>query len=87
MSKDALNHRFRRLRAQAKIIQSGREQGYDMKDLDEEKNLPGTQESVDHKSMPLQHCLYPSPYTCFDLFFSVVFLFLLRLIYPQVCVS
>lgn len=50
MSDHALNHRFRRLRAQAVIIRAGREKGFDMKDLIDEKDLPGTQEAVNHQS-------------------------------------
>lgn len=52
MTEHALNHRFRRVRAQALVIQEGRKAGFDIKDLaTEEKVLPVTQESVDKNSM------------------------------------
>ncbi|KAI5461198.1 hypothetical protein BGZ63DRAFT_404092 [Mariannaea sp. PMI_226] len=48
MTDHALNHRFRRLRAQAVIIQAGREYGLDMKDLSTDDNaLPKTQDAID----------------------------------------
>ncbi|KAK7427923.1 hypothetical protein QQZ08_005536 [Neonectria magnoliae] len=47
MTDNALNHRFRRLRAQAIIIRDGRAIGLDMKDLSTDDNLlPKTQETV-----------------------------------------
>ncbi|KPM38370.1 hypothetical protein AK830_g8183 [Neonectria ditissima] len=47
MTDHALNHRFRRLRAQAIIIRDGRAAGLDMKDLSTDDNLlPKTQETV-----------------------------------------
>lgn len=52
MTEHALNHRFRRLRAQAIIVREGRQQGFDMRDMFvEEGSLPTTQESVDKQSM------------------------------------
>ncbi|KAH8733360.1 hypothetical protein BGZ61DRAFT_528665 [Ilyonectria robusta] len=48
MTDHALNHRFRRLRAQAIVIRDGRAQGFDMKDMSTDDNfLPKTQENVD----------------------------------------
>jgi hypothetical protein len=47
MSEHALNHRFRHLNAEALIIQKGREQGFDMKNLGFEAQLPGTKNAVD----------------------------------------
>lgn len=50
MTPDALNHRFRKLRAEAVIVNEARSQGgYDMRDLPTE-NLPKTQQAVDKKS-------------------------------------
>ncbi|CAI6100395.1 hypothetical protein V2G26_008255 [Clonostachys chloroleuca] len=45
MTEDALNHRFRRLRAEAVIIRHGRDAGFDMKHLSVE-DLPKTQATV-----------------------------------------
>lgn len=53
MSEHALNHRFRRLRAQAVIIREGRKEGFDMKDIIPDGDLPVTQEAVEKNSMPL----------------------------------
>lgn len=51
MTEHALNHRFRRLRAHAVVVQEGRAQGLDLKDLEiDEKKLPATQEKVDKNS-------------------------------------
>ncbi len=50
MSEHALNHRFRRLRAQAHIIRLARPQGMDMKDMMNVDDLPTTKEAVDAKS-------------------------------------
>ncbi|KJK84932.1 hypothetical protein H633G_11244, partial [Metarhizium anisopliae BRIP 53284] len=47
MTEHALNHRFRRLRAQALIIREGRPQGFDMKHLSVEDNMPTAQDAVD----------------------------------------
>ncbi|KAK0392422.1 hypothetical protein NLU13_1917 [Sarocladium strictum] len=46
MTKDALNHRFRHLKAEALIIEEGRKQGFDMRDLAFESSLPGTKSAV-----------------------------------------
>ncbi|KAF7534526.1 hypothetical protein G7Z17_g13350 [Cylindrodendrum hubeiense] len=52
MTDHALNHRFRRLRAQAVIIREGRAQGLDMKDLSTDDNfLPKTQENIDKNNI------------------------------------
>jgi hypothetical protein len=52
MSEHALNHRFRRLRAQAVIVREGRKEGFDMKDMIPDGDLPVTQEAVEKNSMP-----------------------------------
>lgn len=49
MTEDALNHRFRRLRAEAVIIRHGRDAGFDMKHLSVE-DLPKTQATVEKNS-------------------------------------
>lgn len=54
MTPDALNHRFRHLRAEALIISKARQQGgFDMKDMKND-GLPKTQGAVD-KSSTLNH--------------------------------
>lgn len=63
MTEHALNHRFRRLRAQALIIREGRPQGFDMKHLSVEDNMPTAQDAVDKTSTSLPHShppLFPS---------------------------
>lgn len=50
MTEHALNHRFRRLRAQAVIIREGRAQGFDMRNLLVEDNMPTAQDAVDRNS-------------------------------------
>ena len=45
MTEHALNHRFRRYRAETLIIREGRKAGFDPKDLPTE-GLPNTQEAV-----------------------------------------
>lgn len=50
MSEHALNHRFRRVRAQVLIIQEGRKSGRDMKDLDVGEHLPTTKDAVETNS-------------------------------------
>lgn len=55
MTEHALNHRFRRLRAQALIIREGRPQGFDMKHLSVEDNMPTAQDAVDKTSTSLPH--------------------------------
>jgi hypothetical protein len=52
MTEDALNHRFRILRAEAVIIREGRARGFDMKRLGID-DLPRTQGAVDKKSTPI----------------------------------
>ncbi|KJZ80530.1 hypothetical protein HIM_00380 [Hirsutella minnesotensis 3608] len=47
MTEHALNHRFRRLRAQAHIIHLARPQGYDMKNMMNVDDLPTTKEAVE----------------------------------------
>ncbi|KAG5975718.1 hypothetical protein E4U55_007593 [Claviceps digitariae] len=52
MSEHALNHRFRKIRAQSLVIKLGRERGFDMRDLCVDENkLPSTQEAVDQKNI------------------------------------
>ncbi|KAH0493830.1 hypothetical protein TgHK011_000478 [Trichoderma gracile] len=51
MSEHALNHRFRRLRAQAVIVREGRKAGFDMKDMIPDGDLPVTQEAVEKKNI------------------------------------
>lgn len=51
MTEHALNHRFRRLRAQSVIIREGRNQGFDPKNICPDGDLPTTQEAVEKKSM------------------------------------
>ncbi|CAH0053384.1 unnamed protein product [Clonostachys solani] len=50
MTEDALNHRFRRLRAEAVIIRHGRDAGFDMKHLSLE-DLPKTQATVEKNNI------------------------------------
>ena len=63
MSENALNHRFRRLRAQAVLIREAAKQKLDMKNLDpDENNLPGTQGEIDlpRTTTPfLHHACHP----------------------------
>ncbi|PHH69018.1 hypothetical protein CDD83_5860 [Cordyceps sp. RAO-2017] len=47
MTEHALNHRFRRLRAQATLIREARQRGLDMKDLVGVDELPTTQDAID----------------------------------------
>ncbi|KAG5916727.1 hypothetical protein E4U42_007527 [Claviceps africana] len=52
MSEHALNHRFRKIRAQSLIIKLGREVGFDMRHLCVDENkLPSTKEAVDQKNI------------------------------------
>ncbi|EGR44958.1 uncharacterized protein TRIREDRAFT_111604 [Trichoderma reesei QM6a] len=51
MSEHALNHRFRRLRAQAVIVREGRKEGFDMKDMIPDGDLPVTQEAVEKNNI------------------------------------
>ncbi|KAF4970666.1 hypothetical protein FZEAL_9991 [Fusarium zealandicum] len=52
MTEHALNHRFRRVRAQANIVSVAREQGLDMKDLSTDENiLPSTQGAIDKNNI------------------------------------
>lgn len=51
MTEHALNHRFRRLKAQAVIIREGRARGFDMKHLLVEDTMPSSQDAVDKQSM------------------------------------
>lgn len=51
MTEHALNHRFRRLRAQSVIVREGRRQGFDPKDMCQDADLPVTQEAVEKNSM------------------------------------
>ncbi|PTB62845.1 hypothetical protein BBK36DRAFT_1172137 [Trichoderma citrinoviride] len=51
MSEHALNHRFRRLRAQAIIVREGRKEGFDMKDMIPDGDLPATQEAVEKNNI------------------------------------
>lgn len=52
MTEHALNHRFRRLRAQVVIVREGRGKGLDPKNICADADLPGTIDTVDTKSMP-----------------------------------
>ena len=54
MTEHALNHRFRRLRAQVVIVREARKMGLDMKHMNEEGQLPAKQESV-QKNSTLTH--------------------------------
>ncbi|KKP00466.1 hypothetical protein THAR02_07438 [Trichoderma harzianum] len=51
MTEHALNHRFRRLRAQSVIIREGRNQGFDPKNICPDGDLPATQEAVEKKNI------------------------------------
>lgn len=53
MTEDALNHRFRRLRAESTIVREGRAAGLDMRDLPVVDSLPKAQREVDTKSEPV----------------------------------
>jgi hypothetical protein len=70
MSENALNHRFRRLRAEAVIIHEGRKQGIDMKALPFEGDLPATQGAVDKEStlglisLPMPPVIFESLLEC-----------------------
>lgn len=51
MTEHALNHRFRRVRAQASIISEARARGLDIKELSTDENiLPATQGAIDKNS-------------------------------------
>jgi hypothetical protein len=51
MTEHALNHRFRKLRAQAVMIQEARQIGLDMKNMTtDESLLPTTQDRIDKRS-------------------------------------
>ncbi|KAH6611063.1 hypothetical protein Trco_001083 [Trichoderma cornu-damae] len=51
MTEHALNHRFRRLRAQSVIVREGRRQGFDPKDMRQDGDLPVTQEAVEKNNI------------------------------------
>ncbi|KAL2676761.1 hypothetical protein Neosp_010526 [[Neocosmospora] mangrovei] len=52
MTEHALNHRFRRVRAQASIISEGRARGLDIKELSTDENiLPATQGAIDKNNI------------------------------------
>ncbi|PFH55438.1 hypothetical protein XA68_18311 [Ophiocordyceps unilateralis] len=51
MTEHALNHRFRRLRAQAAIIREARSQGFDSKDMVVSDHLPTTQDAIDKNNI------------------------------------
>lgn len=51
MTEHALNHRFRRLKAQVVIVREGRSKGLDPKNIFDGE-LPATIDAVDTKSMP-----------------------------------
>lgn len=57
MTEHALNHRFRRLRAQAAIIREARAEGIDMKNMMPPDDLPNTKEAVDTNSTPCSYLL------------------------------
>jgi hypothetical protein len=51
MTEHALNHRFRRVRAQASIISEARARSLDIKELSTDENiLPATQGAIDKNS-------------------------------------
>lgn len=52
MTEHALNHRFRRLKAQVIIVREGRSKRLDPKNLLADGELPATIDAVDTKSMP-----------------------------------
>lgn len=52
MTEAALNHRFRRLRAEALVITEGRSKGFDMKGLKLGDDMPRIQGDVDKNSTP-----------------------------------
>lgn len=52
MTEHALNHRFRRLRAQALIVHEARRVGLDIKEMMAPDDLPNTKEAVDKNSTP-----------------------------------
>ncbi|KAM0475355.1 hypothetical protein ACHAPX_007109 [Trichoderma viride] len=51
MTEHALNHRFRRLRAQVVIVREGRGKGLDPKKIRADGDLPGTIDAVDTKNI------------------------------------
>ncbi|KAL7931116.1 hypothetical protein V8C35DRAFT_310396 [Trichoderma chlorosporum] len=51
MTEHALNHRFRRLRAQSVIIRQGRDQGFDIKYMRQDADLPATKEAVEKNNI------------------------------------
>ncbi|ODA81726.1 hypothetical protein RJ55_00229 [Drechmeria coniospora] len=51
MTEHALNHRFRRLRAQAAIVREGRQLGFDSKNLPASEELPIKLEDVDRNNI------------------------------------
>jgi hypothetical protein len=51
MTEDALNHRFRRLRAESTIIREARTEGLDMRDFIVSESLPKTINQVDKKNI------------------------------------
>lgn len=66
MTADALNHRFRRIRAEATIIKAARQQDLDMKNLKLGDELPTVQGAVDmdstsvHSPIPVMHSHTPA---------------------------
>jgi hypothetical protein len=57
MTEDALNHRFRRLRAESTIIREARTEGLDMRDFIVSESLPKTINQVDKKSTRFPSCV------------------------------
>ncbi|PHH71283.1 hypothetical protein CDD80_5392 [Ophiocordyceps camponoti-rufipedis] len=51
MTEHALNHRFRRLRAQAHIIRDARAQGFDIKNLSVADDLPAKIDDIDRQNI------------------------------------
>ncbi|RDA86564.1 hypothetical protein CP532_6010 [Ophiocordyceps camponoti-leonardi (nom. inval.)] len=51
VSENAINHRFRPIRAQATIIREARAQGLDIKDLLSQDELPATQDAIDKQNI------------------------------------
>lgn len=67
MTEHALNHRFRKIRAQALLIKEGRMAGFDMKHLAVEENeLPSTKESVHKDSTSTTETSFSCPFLDFS---------------------
>ncbi|RDA94407.1 hypothetical protein CP533_2229 [Ophiocordyceps camponoti-saundersi (nom. inval.)] len=51
VSENAINHRFRPIRAQASIVRQARGQGIDIKDMLSQEQLPTTLDAIDEKNI------------------------------------